>query len=190
MQRSLYLVLIIITSFLLQGCFTAAGTAVIGGAVIYKRKAIENVISDQHIKSEINNAYFANGELWQENRVIVSSVNGNVLLTGEVRTVALKQRAIALAKNVAGINQLYNEISIGKPVSLFRQTLDAGITLIIKTKMIFKQNFDPSNIKVITNNGIVYLMGVVNPEQADKAAEIASTTTGVKKVIKVFQYIT
>ena len=190
MYRSALIIFVLLTTFLLQSCFTAVGTAVVGGAIIYKRKAIENVISDQHIESEINNAYFANGELWQQNRVIVSCVNGNVLLTGEVRQPALKQTAIQLAKKVAGINQIYDEIAISTPVSIFRQILDASITTIIKTKMIFSQNFDPSSIKVVTNDGAVYLMGVVNPQQADKAAEIASKTSGVNKVIKIFQYIT
>ena len=190
MSRIILICSILITTLLLQSCFTAVGTAVVGGTIIYKRKAIENIISDQHIESEINNAYFTNGELWQQNRIIVSCVNGNVLLTGEVRTAALKQTAINLAKNIAGIHQLYDEITIGTPVSIFRQMLDASITLIIKTKMIFSQNFDPSSIKVVTNDGVVYLMGVVNPEQADKSAEIASKTSGVNKVVKVFQYIT
>lgn len=190
MRRLSLLLTIIITSLLLQSCFTAVGTAVVGGAVIYKRKAIENVISDQHIEAKINNAYFNNGELWEQNRVIVSSVNGNVLLTGEVRTAALKQKAITLAKNIPEIKQLYDEINIGTPVGLLRQTLDTAITIIIKGKMLLAQNFDPSNIKIITNNGVVYLMGVVDPQQSDRAAEIASTTSGAKKVIKVFQYIT
>lgn len=190
MLRIISISLILITTLLLQGCFTVVGTAVVGGTIIYKRKAIENIISDQHIESEINNAYFSNGELWQQNRVIVSCVNGNVLLTGEVRTPTLKQTAISLAQKVAGISQIYDEIAINTPVNIFRQMLDASITVIIKTKMIFSQNFDPSSIKVVTNDGVVYLMGIVNPEQADKGAEIASKTSGVKKVVKVFQYIT
>jgi osmotically-inducible protein OsmY len=190
MRRFSLLITLIISCLLLQSCFTAVGTAVVGGAVIYKRKALENTISDQHIDAKINNAYFQTGQLWEQNRIIVSCVNGNVLLTGEVRTAALKQQAIAIVKNIPEIKQVYDQIQIGKPVGLLQQTIDATITLIIKTKMLFAQNFDPSNIKVITNNNVVYLMGIVNPEQSDRAAEIASTSSGVKKVVKVFQYIT
>lgn len=190
MRRFSFLVALLLSTLLLQSCFTAVGTAVVGGAVIYKRKAIENVLSDQAIEAKLNNAYFSNGELWEANRVIVSSVNGYVLLTGEVRTPTLKQKALSLAKNIPQIKRVYDQIQIGKPVNIFRQMLDAAITFIIKTKMLAAADFDPSSTKVITNNGVVYLMGVVNPQTADHAAEIASTTSGVKKVVKVYQYIT
>jgi osmotically-inducible protein OsmY len=175
---------------LLQSCFTALGTAVVGGAVIYKRKPLENILNDQHIESQINNAYFTHAELWEQNRVIVSCVNGYVLLTGEVRNSALKAKAVQLAKQVPSISRVYDQIQLGTPVNLIRQSLDGAITLIIKTKMIFANDFDPSNIKVVTNDGVVYIMGVVEPAQADRAAAIASQTSGVKKVVKVFQYIT
>lgn len=114
---------IIILASLLQGCFTAAGTAVVGGVIIYQRKAIENVVNDQHIKMQINNAYFRDGQLWEQNRVVVTSVNGYVLLTGEVRTAALQQKALALANDVPDIVKIYNQINIGKPVSLVKANI-------------------------------------------------------------------
>lgn len=190
MQRIICFFLLLINTLLLQSCITAAGTAVVGGVVVYKRKAIEHFIDDKQIASEINQSYFSNEELWQENRVVVACVNGNVLLTGEVRTATLKQKAVNLAKAVPGISRVYDEIATGEPVSLLRQMLDSSITFIIKTKMIFAQDLDPSGIKVVTNNGVVYLMGVVHPEQADISSTIASKTSGVKKVVRVFQYIT
>ena len=189
-MRYLACLLIVTLTLSLQGCISAVGAAAVGGVLIYKRKSVESFARDQHIKSEINNAYVKNGALWEHNHIVVSSVNGNVLLAGEARTTALRDEAVALAKNVNGVQRVYNEITIGKPVSLWRKTRDASITTIIKSKMLVARNFDPSGIKVITNNGIVYLMGVASPTQSDKAAEIAGTTTGVKKVVKVFQYIT
>jgi osmotically-inducible protein OsmY len=188
--RIILLITIIISSLLLQSCFTATGTAVAGAAVIYKRKVIEDYISDQTIESGINNAYFNNGELWQQNRIIVTCVNRIVLLTGEVRNQALLKKALALANTVPGIQKIYNQISISTPVSLFQQMQDAAITIIIKLKMLGAENFDPSNIKVVTNNNVVYLIGVVTPEQSDRSSKISSNTSGVSKVVKVFQYIT
>jgi osmotically-inducible protein OsmY len=188
--RFTQLIIIALLACMLQSCMTAATTAVVGGVLIYKRKAIEDVATDQLIKSQIENEYFQNGELWQQNRVIVSSVNGNVLLTGETRTAALKQTALELAQQVPHVNKIYNEITVSTPVSILQQTKDSLITFIIKMKMLGALNFDPSAVKVITNNNTVYLMGIVDPIQADHAAQLASTTTGVQKVVKVFQYIT
>ena len=189
-MRYLACLLIITLTLSLQSCLSAVGVAAVGGVLVYKRKAVENFAHDQHIESKINNSYVKNGALWERNHIVVSSVNSNVLLAGEARTPALRSKAVALAKQVPGVHKVYNEISISPPISLWRKTKDAAITTTIKSKMLVAKNFDPSNIKVITNNGIVYLLGVVSPTQSDRAAEIASTTTGVKKVVKVFQYIT
>lgn len=181
---------LLILTLCLQGCWQAVGTAAVGGALIYKRQAIEQTIDDQHITSEIQNVYFTNGELWEDNRIIVSTVNGYVLLTGQVRTGDLRQEAQTLAESIPGSSRIYNQISVATPITLFQQIQDAYITLSIKTNMMLTKNFDPSAVKIITDNGIVYLMGVVEPKQADQAASIASNTNGVTKVVKVFQYIT
>jgi osmotically-inducible protein OsmY len=182
--------MIILVTLNLTSCMTAATTAVVGGGLLYERKTVEQVVADQHIRSEIINAYFDNGTLWEQNRVIVSCVNGYVLLMGEVGSPQLKQTAITLAQQVGGVVRVYDEIAIGTPVSIFQQMKDAFITIVIKTKMLGAADFSPSNVKVITNNNIVYLMGVVDPKQADRAADIASHTASVQKVVKVFQYIT
>ena len=181
---------ILFCSLLLSSCWEAATTAVAGGFLVYKRHAVENFANDARIKTEINNAYFQIPEIWDQNHIVVGCVNSYVLLAGEARTPAIKQQAVALAKKVSGVAKVYDNISIGEPVSFFQQTKDTTITAIIKTKMFFAENFDPSGMKVITDNNVVYLLGVVSPQQADQAADIASKTTGVTKVVKVFQYIT
>jgi osmotically-inducible protein OsmY len=181
---------IILCSVLLSSCWEAATTAVAGGFLVYKRHAVENFANDERIKSEINNAYFQVPQIWDQNHIVVSSVNGYVLLAGEARTAEIKQQAVALAKKVSGVARVYDNISIAEPVSFFQQTKDSALTAIIKTKMFFAENFDPSGVKVITIDNVVYVLGVVTLQQSDQAADIASRTAGVTKVVKVFQYIT
>ena len=189
-MRVFSLITIVVLSLLLQSCWEAAGSTAIGGLLVYKRQAVKNVINDQDIESKVNRGLFANGQLWERNHVIVSSVGGYVLVAGQVRTAALKQQVQTIAQNITGIRRLYNEIEVGEPIGLFTQIKDSFITLIIKTKMMTAENFDPSSVKIITDNGIVYLLGTVGPEEADQATDIASKAVGVKKVVKVFQYIT
>ena len=181
---------IILCSLLLSSCWEAATTAVAGGFLVYKRHAVENFANDARIKSEINNAYFQVPEIWDQNHIVVGCVNAYVLLAGEARTPEIKQQAMALAKKVSGVVRIYDNISIAEPVSFFQQSKDTAITAVIKTKMFFAENFDPSGVKVITINNVVYLLGVVTLQQSDQAADIASKTSGVTKVVKVFQYIT
>ena len=177
---------------LLNSCWIAVGSVVGAGIIVYKRHDIKTVASDAWIKSQINNDYFNDVELWENNRVIVTCLHGNVLLVGEVRNEALRDKAISMAKSTNGVQRVYNQITIGTPVSIFQQSRDAFITVVIKTKMYFtfEGNFDPSAIKVVTNDNVVYLMGVVGPELADQASDIASKSIGVEKVVRVFQYIT
>ena len=189
-MRILSLIFIVAISLTLQSCWEAAGTTAIGGLLVYKRQAVENFATDQDIESKINRGLFQNSELWERNHVIVSSVSGYVLVAGQVRTAALKQQVQTMAQDVKGIRRLYNEIVVGQPIGLFTQIKDSFITLVIKTKMMTSEKFDPSSVKVITDDGIVYLMGTVGPDEADKATDIASKAIGVKKVVKVFQYIT
>lgn len=190
MRRLFSVSFILLSCLLLSSCWEAATTAVAGGFLVYKRHAVENFANDIRIKSEINNAYFQDANIWDQNHIVVGCVNGYVLLAGETRTAEIKRQALQLAQKVTGVVKVYDNIDISESLSLFQQSKDAVITVIIKTKMFFAENFDPSSIKVITNNNVVYLLGVVNPQQADQAAEIASKTAGVVKVVKVFQYIT
>jgi osmotically-inducible protein OsmY len=190
MRRYVAATFILISSLLLSSCWEAATTAVVGGFIVYKRHAVENFANDARIKTDINNAYFQVPEIWDQNHIVVGCVNGYVLLAGEARTEAIKQHAMSLAQKVSGVVRVYNNISVAPPIDIFQQSQDTTITAILKTKMFFAENFDPSGVKVITDNNVVYLLGVVSPQQADQAADIASKTVGVTKVVKVFQYIT
>ena len=191
-MRYFVCLLITLLALSLQSCLPVAiGVAAgAGGTAVYKRKAIKDFINDQRIETEISTAYKDNGLLSKNNHIITSSVNGNVLLVGEIQTAESRSQAAVLAQQAQGVQRVYNELTVSEAISLWRRTKDTAITTKVKSKMLVAPDFDPSHIKVITNNGIVYLIGTVTPKQSDQAAEIASTTSGTKKVVKAFQYIT
>jgi osmotically-inducible protein OsmY len=112
-----------------------------------------------------------------------------VLLTGQVSSEKLRIELGSIVKNVPGVKDVYNQTTVTSPTSPLMHVNDAWITAKIKTQLIAANEIDPSQIKVITEQGTVYLMGIVLPEQADIATEIAKTTSGVEKVVKVFSYI-
>lgn len=120
--------------------------------------------------------------------VNVTSFNGVVLITGEVPD----QEALAyignLAKGTEKVRVVHNELVVGPNSDLSSRSNDTYITGKVKSRMIEANKFPPNAVKVVTERGVVYLMGLVSKEEGDAAAEIAATTSGVVRVVKFFQY--
>jgi len=172
---------------LLGGC--AAGAFVVGaaagGAVVYDRRNIDTMRQDMVITHNVKKKldYLGKG-----NRIVVSSFDHVVLLTGQVATEDHRTQAQQSAQQVAGIKQIYNEIAIAGPISALTQSSDTWITTKIKSQMLSKKDLHATQIKVITENGSVFLMGRVSRKQADKAVNIARRVSGVQRVVKIFEY--
>ena len=122
-------------------------------------------------------------------RVKVISFNGIVLLVGQVPNQQLKELASHTAQNVAKVRQVYNELEIGPNADLMTQSNDSWLTGKIKTAMLANDAVTGDKIKINTEQGTVFLMGLVTPEMAEEAASIAANTRGVSRVVKVFEYI-
>ena len=122
-------------------------------------------------------------------RVKVISFNGIVLLVGQVPNRQLKELASDTAQNVAKVRQVYNELEIGPNADLMTQSNDSWLTGKIKSAMLANNAVTADRIKINTEQGTVFLMGLVTPQMAEEAASIAANTRGVSRVIKVFEYI-
>lgn len=119
----------------------------------------------------------------------VSTYNKVVLLTGEVASSELRSLAGTTARNYRGVRQVYNELKLQGSSSLLARTNDSWLTTKVKTKLLANNEIASSQIEVVTESGIVYLMGVVSRLTADRATTVASNTGGVKKVVRVFEYL-
>jgi len=119
----------------------------------------------------------------------VSTYNKVVLLTGEVATNELRILAGSTARNYKGVRQVYNEIKLQGSSSLLARTNDSWLTTKVKSKLLANKEIASGQIEVVTESGIVYLMGVVSRTTADRATTIASHTGGVVKVVRVFEYL-
>jgi len=114
-----------------------------------------------------------------------------VLLSGETPTEDLKIRANAIAAKSTQVKKVFNEITIGAPSSMLSRSSDSYITAKVKIALLRTpgENFDSTHIKVVSENGAVFLMGLVTEEEANIATEKASGVSGVQKVVKLFEYI-
>jgi len=120
--------------------------------------------------------------------VNVTSYNGNVLLTGEAPNAATVAAIAAAARTTDKVKTVHNEIVVAPLTDLGQRTNDTYITSKVKSRFIEANRFPPNAVKVVTERGVVYLLGIVNRSEGDLAGETAATTTGVLKVVKVFEY--
>jgi osmotically-inducible protein OsmY len=171
---------------LLSGCVDAALT---GAQVIYDRHDIQNSVSDRYISFQIQGNIYATPAVYDHSNISIMTFHQIVLLTGQVPTVAIKQRATQLAKVVKGVKKVYNLLTIGSNISSARYISDSWVTTKIHAQMLANAAIDPDDVKFTTEDGVVYLMGFLTPEQARLLVNLTRTTNGVRQVITVFKYI-
>jgi osmotically-inducible protein OsmY len=176
---------------ILPGCVpVVAGAAVgaTGGAVLYDRRPMKVMAQDDNIAYAIEKKLFHIDEIRTQCHVGITLYGGVVLLVGQAPTQVLKDQVTTVAKTVPGIKRLYNQITIGAPTSYLTRTSDSWITTKVKTQLIMAKNLKSGQFKVLTENGTVFLMGIVSRSQAQIAVDIARRVSGVQKVVKVFEY--
>lgn len=194
MSRNLSLIgVAIVIASLLSGCLAAVATgaaAGAAGAIAYDRRSAGTVIDDQNIEFKIRHSVttFKPVNLQKNTHLSVTSYNNAVLLVGQVPDEVVKEKIGELAADTDQVRKVYNQLQIMPPTSLSQRSKDTWITTKIKSNSIFGREIDPLRTKVITENNVVYLMGIVSHEEAEKLTNVARKTNGVERVIRVFDY--
>jgi len=166
-----------------------AGGAATTGAIASDRRSSGTFIDDESIELKALKAISDNLGM-QEIHANVTSYNRNVLITGEVSSEANKVKAETAIKAIdANIRKITNELKVAPNSSLGTRTNDTYITSKVKGMFIKKNLFPANYVKVVTEDSVVYLMGIVTKKEAEDAAEIARHVSDVKQVVKVFDYI-
>lgn len=182
--------LILGTAALLQGCAAAlVGGAAAGTKVATDPRTMGTQVDDETLEVKVENALDKDAQIKSEGRVNAVSYSGRILLIGQVPDENVKDTATSLTKGVEGVNDVYNELRIAPKITFAQITKDSWITTQIKSKLFVGDNVKATDVKVITENGEVFLLGNVTQSQGNSAAEIASNIAGVQKVIKVFKYL-
>ncbi|MDX1527429.1 MAG: BON domain-containing protein [Gammaproteobacteria bacterium] len=175
---------------LLGGCVAAVGAgAVTGAAVAHDRRTAGTFVDDNLIEMKAVGALQSDEELWNYSHLNVTSYNNIVLLTGESPSEALRQRAAQTVANLQKVRKVHNEVVVAAPSSLVSRSGDTVITGKVKTALINNKEVDATRIKVVTENGVVYLMGLVTQTEADTATEVTRRVGGVQRVVRIFEYI-
>lgn len=127
--------------------------------------------------------------LLKKARIKVISYNGTVLLIGQVPEKRLKVLAEQTTQALDPVKQVYNELTVGPPADLITQSNDSWLTTKIKASLVAEKKLAADRIKVNTEQGTVYLMGIVSPQEAQTAVTLVRAIQGVKKIVKVFEYV-
>ncbi len=163
------------------------GGAVMTGVMVTDRRTTGTQVEDESIEIKVASA--VRQDLGDRVHLNVTSFNRQVLLSGEVRTAADKERAEKLAMSQENVNAVVNDLVVMPVSSLTQRSKDIVITGRIKAAFVDAKDLQVNAIKVVTERGIVYLMGRVTAREAKRATDIARGMSGVTKVVRVFEEI-
>ncbi len=187
-MRIISLLLIVLVSGSLQGCFPVVAAGVGTGVMMMQdRRTPGAYIEDEAIETK---AIDRIGKQYKAGvHVNVISYNRNVLITGEAPSEEIRAEIGMLVSAIENVRNVSNELIISAPSSLTSRSSDSLITSDVKLRFAGDKRFNADHVKVVTENGTVYLMGMVKRAEADAATEMASTTGGVQRVVKLFEYL-
>lgn len=172
----------------ISGCAAVAvGGAVAAGVMVAEdRRTVGTMTEDEGVEQKASNRI---KEKFKDAHINVTSYNRMVLLTGEVPTEAAKAETERIARAVENVRSVFNELQIAGNTTMQARTNDSVITSKVKARFVDARKFSPVHVKVVTENSVVYLMGLVKKQEAADATEVARTTGGVTKVVRVFEYL-
>jgi len=180
--------LLIVTS--LQGCapVLVAGAAT-GALVAHDRRSAGTILDDQTSERKINSAIQQDTKLMKNSRIKATVFNGVALLVGQVPSEQHRKRAAAHARQNMKVKQVNNEIKITEAIGLKVQNNDIALTFKAKSSLLSTKGVSSTYVKVISERGVVYLMGLVTREEGNAAAKTVQHVKGVQGIVKVFEYI-
>lgn len=174
---------------LLNGCIPLAITGAAATAQIATDRRTTGTQLDDELIEDKAIATIAD-RLKNDLHVNITSYNAIVLLTGEVPTEGAKGEVVRLVRGLPKVRSVQDELVVAPTSSLSARTNDTLITSKVKARFVEANKFQINHVKVVTERGVVYLMGIVRRDEGNAAAEVARTTSGVQRVVKVFEYIT
>lgn len=177
---------------LLHGCAAiVVGGVAAGASAVHERRDSRTLLEDEHTEHSAAQLLIDNPDIGMHSRISITSYNHLILLTGQAETQGISDRFAQKVASLPKVKKVVNEITIGPLASFTRESEDALITSRVKIALteVKISGFDPTRVKVVTEEGVVFLMGLLYPEEGDAAAEAARYVPGVAKVIKLFESI-
>ncbi|MBV4368109.1 division/outer membrane stress-associated lipid-binding lipoprotein [Erwinia sp. BNK-24-b] len=178
---------VMLAALLLQGCVAAViGSAAVATKTATDPRTVGTQVDDGTLELRVSNALAKDDQIKKEAHIVATAYQGKVLLTGEAPSADVASRAKQIAVGVDGATEVYNEIRTGAKASFGTASSDTWITTKVRSNLLSSDQVKSSNVKVTTENGEVFLLGLVTSAEAKAAADIASRVSGVKHVTTAF----
>lgn len=179
----------LVSLIMLPGCAAVVvGTAATSAVVAQDRRTAGTIVDDKSIQIKATQGIHEVAGDDPSVHVSAISYNNRVLLIGQAPSRKVRQDIEKSIKSISKIRQVHNEITLAEPTTMMQRSTDSWITTKIKGEMAVTKDLNPTRVKVVTENGIVYLMGIVTPTEEEITVDIARHTKGVQKVVKIFEY--
>jgi osmotically-inducible protein OsmY len=189
MKKFRTLPLLLVGALALPGCVPVAlvGAGAAAGALSFEDRRTTGIqVDDEGIELRIGNRI--SERYGDKVHVNITSFNRGVLLTGEVPDEKAREDIGKLASTTSNVRVVSNELTVGAPTSYSARANDSAITGKVKARFVDAAKFSAVHVKVVTEASVVYLLGIVTETEANLATDIARTTSGVRKVVRVFDY--
>ena len=174
---------------MLVGCIgVVLGGAAGGASVVNDPRTTGSLVEDESIELKAGNLLRGDKDLAQQTHINVTSYNQVVLVTGEAPTEDMRARVVELVKGIEKVRTTHNEVTLAAPSPLSSRTTDSWLTTSVKAKIVGAKELNAIRIKVVTEAGTVYLLGLIKQDEGDLAGQLASQTAGVQRVVKLFEY--
>lgn len=189
-----YRILAVILGLSSIAALSACGPLVLAGAasgamMANDKRSAGTIIDDNGIELKLGNKIASDKALAEKVHVNATCYNKTLLITGEVPSEEIRDQVVAMAGTIDGVKQVYNALDISIPTEYKSRNFDTWVTSKAKGKILSRKELESTHVKVVTENAVVYLMGLVNHADADAAAQAVSEIEGVKRVVKVFEYL-
>lgn len=174
----------------LQGCVPLmVGGAATGAVVANDRRTTGTIVDDKTLQLNIGNRINSIARLSGNSHVNITAYNGLILLTGEASNEIIRRDIETVARAFEGVRDVRNHIVIGPRSSFLNRTYDSAQTAKVKTALfdVKAEGFNPNRVKVVTEHGVTFLMGIVTLQEAEAIASVASRVSGVKQVVTLFE---
>ncbi|WP_177418734.1 BON domain-containing protein [endosymbiont of Lamellibrachia barhami] len=191
-SKSIILAIALLTGLLLQGCAAViVGGAATTASVAHDRRTAGVIVEDQSIELKSMERLGSDTTLDEHSKISITSYNMVVLLTGQTETEAIRARAEQMVKGIERVRRVVNELEIGTAASIGERARDSALTTEVKFKLtgVDLPDFDTFRVKVVTERGVVFLMGILTQAEGDAVTDLVRHISGVRRVVRVFEYI-
>jgi len=152
-------------------------------------RTMAQVIEDDNIETKAIVNIHAADEAYHDAHIVVVSYNGYVLIAGQINSEKLKARATEVVRKIHAVRRIYNELEIASPSSGMTRTSDTWITAKVKSWLLGSSKIEGSRVKVVTEDGVVFLMGLATRAEAERIADKAASVSGVQRVVRLFEIV-